>query len=237
VCPLSFDARGICHALLGEEEVGGGGKRRHKVFSDFGGRREASDSSPEETAARECTEESLGSVFGPVATLIAILKNPSLSSSIVHKFPSGSSYHQFFALCHFWAAEPATFKCSLDSQAHRPARGAEKQSIMWIPLKAIIEAATRQGSRNSIVWHGRRQIRLRSCFSRSVCLAVQDSTNKSLLSLIQNGKASYLASLPKALPPPDLKSFGGTSQDLVDPLLYSQSMSYALSLLSQPPMR
>lgn len=238
VCPLSFDSLGVCHALLGEEEVGGGGKRR-RCYSDFGGRREAADESPMATAAREATEESLGSVFGPVSALISILSDPCRATFVVQRFPSGSSYHQFFALS-IWATDPVQFKCLLDSQAHRPARGAEKKSIVWVPLQLVIDAATRQGSRRNVIVLNRRRIRLRPCFAQSISLA---ASSKCLTSLISNGQASFQDSLPKIeiLKAGHLSTIGGNNPPTqnLDPVIYSRSMSYALNYLqasSQPPV-
>ena len=233
--PLSFDENGVCHALLGEEKVKG-----HTCFCDFGGRREALDASPIETAARECSEESLGIIFSgsyaadvravqaSTLALISILSDAKMSVSVIQKFQRGGCYHQFFALVR-WTTDSVNFKCALDSQAHQPMRGAEKTSIIWLPFDLLINAAMREERRNVVSWRGR-QIVLRPCFGRSLILA---AASEPLRSLIQSGMASLAIGSPSislVLTPQDPKPDSTSAQDL-NLSIFSRSISYTLSHL------
>ena len=68
------------------------GKDRENKWSNFGGRSELSDKSePENTAARETWEESLGSV-GDITDIKRMLKG---SRCIISKTPSGHKYYMY----------------------------------------------------------------------------------------------------------------------------------------------
>ena len=68
VLPFAF-LKGQAWALLGGELcwTGPGGKFKQFMWSDFGGKREAIDEDAAATASRECSEETLGMLWGSSA--------------------------------------------------------------------------------------------------------------------------------------------------------------------------
>ncbi|KAG1666298.1 hypothetical protein FOA52_004779 [Chlamydomonas sp. UWO 241] len=209
VLPFAYHD-GACWLLLGGEMVrtGPGGKFNVLMFSDFGGQREAIDDDPESTAGRECSEETLGMLYGcssadatavkrSTEELTRQLRARTGSICVVHKLRQGA-YHMFISHSRF--VDPLFFALATEQNAARasPVQGAEKSLFAWVPVADVLKAVAH--ARKSYLMHthtrivsrmaGQRatpkKILLHPCFANSLRMAVASG----LLALVKACQAS-----------------------------------------------
>ncbi|GAX80196.1 hypothetical protein CEUSTIGMA_g7634.t1 [Chlamydomonas eustigma] len=213
VLPFTFHL-GKCWVLLGGESVRTGpkGKFRQLMWRDFGGLREAMDEDAAATASRECSEETLGMLFGSSSadhsainqssiSLAAQLREGSSSLCVVHQLKKGS-YHMFISQSSF--VEPLMFSLAMEQNALRaqPIAGAEKISVTWVLMVDLLKVVSKErrsyfyGSKNRL-FSGRapfgyvpQRLTLPPCFVNSLRSALNDG----LLAFI---KACREASVPE----------------------------------------
>ncbi|KAL6782312.1 hypothetical protein ACKKBG_A06320 [Auxenochlorella protothecoides x Auxenochlorella symbiontica] len=139
--------------LLGAEleRTGPKGKYLKYLWRDFGGQREACDEDSAATAARECSEETLGllascgvdagAVAAAAAALSATLRDGARSVRVVHALRRGA-YHMFVVQVPYVTA--LMFRLASDQNAATAAvAGAEKTAFAWVPLHDLLRAVAR----------------------------------------------------------------------------------------------
>jgi len=167
VLPFAFHL-GKCWVLLGGESVriGPQGKFRKLMWRDFGGLREAMDEDAAATASRECSEETLGMLFGSSSadqcainqssvSLVAQLREGTSSRCVVHQLKKGT-YHMFISQSCF--VEPLMFSLAMEQNAQRvqPISGAEKTSVVWVLMVDLLKVVAKErrsyfyGSKNRL---------------------------------------------------------------------------------------
>lgn len=178
VLPFAFQ-NGTCWVLLGGEmtRTGPQGKFRQLMWGDFGGLREAIDEDSAATASRECSEETLGMLFGSCTAdahavqtshelLSCRLRSGSHSMCVVHPLVKGT-YHMY--VCQSAFVDPLMSALATEQNAAkaRPVPGGgEKISFAWVRMLDILKAVSKV--RRSYLLHARHRLVARGPGQRPV---------------------------------------------------------------------